>query len=451
VAAQKRLQDGLNKNRARLQAVEAEKRAVAGEKEKLVASQRRLQNDLGRSTRKLQSLQKGQDAAQAEKDRLAGERRALEAELGSTKAQLKALEKGKADATAEKGELLAAQKGLEKKLGQSLAKLDALERGQAKAAAEKAKLLAGQEALEKELADSRGKLKQLEQGQAAASAEKAQLAADRQKLEEELAGSRELLKSLEKSKDATEAEKAELLIAQQKLARQIEQQESELDALQKSQEAAAAEKARLLASRQKMQRKLGDYQAREKLRENIIASLKDNFDRHGITADINEATGEVTLPFDQTYFDFDSAVLKPEMQAYLQQIVPVYSDSLFGEDNIYKYIKSIEVIGYASPIYKGKFVDPGSLDREAREALNYNMDLSYRRARSIFKYILDQSNMSFGSQKDLLLYLKVTGRSYLESAPTGYKEIDEMGMEEFCRQYDCEKLQRAVVRFNLVE
>jgi hypothetical protein len=137
--------------------------------------------------------------------------------------------------------------------------------------------------------------------------------------------------------------------------------------------------------------------------------------------------------------------------AYLQKIIPVYARSIFGESRTHKYIKSIEVIGYASPIYMGKFVDPKSLSDETQTALNYNMDLSYRRARSIFKYILNEHNMKYRYQKELMLYLKVTGRSYLETNPLEELPTSSIHMDEFCSKYDCEKLQSAVIRFNLVE
>jgi hypothetical protein len=79
------------------------------------------------------------------------------------------------------------------------------------------------------------------------------------------------------------------------------------------------------------------------------------------------------------------------------------------------------------------------------------MDLSYRRARSIFKYILDKKNMQYEHQKDLMLYLKVTGRSYLQTSPLEKLPKASIAKEEFCAEYDCEKFQSAIIRFNLVE
>jgi hypothetical protein len=59
--------------------------------------------------------------------------------------------------------------------------------------------------------------------------------------------------------------------------------------------------------------------------------------------------------------------------------------------------------------------------------------------------------MRFDHQKELMLHLKVTGRSYLESGPTDKLPAESIEMKEFCSRYDCDKLQSAVIRFNLVE
>ena len=55
-------------------------------------------------------------------------------------------------------------------------------------------------------------------------------------------------------------------------------------------------------------------------------------------------------------------------------------------------VKSVELIGFASPTYRGKYVDPDSLRAGDREAANYNLDLSYYRARSIYEYIFDKKH-----------------------------------------------------------
>ncbi|MCK5196542.1 MAG: hypothetical protein KAQ71_22205, partial [Desulfobulbaceae bacterium] len=267
----------------------------------------------------------------------------------------------------------------------------------------------------------------------------------------ELGKSKAALRELEKGKAAAEGDKERLIASQQVLKKELGKSKKDLDELQEGRKAAEGEKEKLLADQEKLQKKLSDFQAKQQLRDNIISSLKENFDRHGIDAEIDEATGEVTLPFDQAYFDFDSDNLKPEMKQYLEKIIPVYTKSIFSESDVNKYIKSIEVVGSASPIYLGKYVNPHSLSKESRTALNYNMDLSYRRARSIFMYILNKQNMQYQHQKDLMVYLKVTGRSYLGAAPLKELPKESINMDEFCSKYDCEKLQSAVIRFNLTD
>ena len=346
---------------------------------------------------------------------------------------------------------MADQKRLQGELSKSRGKLKALGKGKEAAEGEKERLLASQQALQEELGQSRGKQKELEKGVQAAADEKAKLLADQQLLQEALGKSRGEFKELEKGKEAAEGEKERLLASQQALQEELGQSRDELKELAKDVQAAANEKEKLLADQQNLQKKIGDIEAKEQLRKNIIASLKDNFDRHGIDAEINEKTGEVTLPFNEAYFDFDSAELKEEMREYLLRIIPVYTKSIFSESDVNKYIKSIEIVGHASPIYLGKYVNPESLSKESREALFYNMDLSYRRARSIFKYILNKRNIKYENQKDLMLYLKVTGRSYLQSSPLKELPQNSMDMEEFCSKYDCEKLQSAIIRFNLVD
>lgn len=139
------------------------------------------------------------------------------------------------------------------------------------------------------------------------------------------------------------------------------------------------------------------------------------------------------------------------MKEYLEKIIPVYAESIFGEGDVSKYIQSIEVIGFASPIYKGKYVDPRSLEKESRAALNYNMDLSYKRARAIFRYITDRGNMNYGKQKALMERLTVAGRSYLQSVPMEKMAENNIKMDDFCKSYDCEQFHRAVIRFNLIK
>jgi outer membrane protein OmpA-like peptidoglycan-associated protein len=416
-----------------------------------VIAQERLQRQLGKTTAKLQALERGRDAAAAEKEKLLNAQKKLQIELGQSRANLLALEKGQKTAGSDKEKLLADKKRLRGELRKSKERLKELEGDKAAVEGEKGRLLTARQVLQEELGKSKARLLELAEGKAAAEGETEKLLADQQKLLERLGKSKAALQALEKDKAAAEGETEKLLADQQKLQQALDQSRAKLKETAEGKNAAEADKEKLLADQIELQKKLDDIQAKEQLRNNIISRLKENFDRHGISADIDEGTGEVTLPFNEAYFDFDSDALKPKMKQYLKKIIPVYTKSIFSESDVTKYIKSIEVVGSASPIYLGKYVNPHSLSSKARAALNYNMDLSYRRARSIFKYILNKRNIKYDHQADLMVYLKVTGRSYLTAAPMKELPPEGIDMKEFCSKYDCEKLQSAVIRFNLVD
>lgn len=181
-------------------------------------------------------------------------------------------------------------------------------------------------------------------------------------------------------------------------------------------------------------------------RKSIASEIKRGFDKLGIKADIDAATGDVLLDFGQSYFESNSSNLTGDMRAILQKAMPVYSKSLFGNQAVSRKISSVEVIGFASPTYKNRIIDPHSNKPEDREGLKYNMDLSYKRAKSIFNYILDNREMNFQYRDDLVPNLKVSGRSFLDLMKQD-RSIASVG--EYCKKNDCKKSQRVIIRFSM--
>ena len=155
--------------------------------------------------------------------------------------------------------------------------------------------------------------------------------------------------------------------------------------------------------------------AREEMdaRREIAREIKKGFQAAGVKADVDMQTGEVVLDFGDSYFDSDSSNLKPKMKDVIERAMPAYSKSLFGNAKIANKISTVEVVGFASPTYKGRFVDPRSSKPDDKAALKYNMDLSYRRANSIFSYLVNNQDGEFAHQNDLLVLMKVSGLSFL--------------------------------------
>jgi outer membrane protein OmpA-like peptidoglycan-associated protein len=196
------------------------------------------------------------------------------------------------------------------------------------------------------------------------------------------------------------------------------------------------------------QRALAKAQENLNAKKNLAQQIRKNFAASGVKAEVDERSGDVLLSFGDEYFDTGAATLKPKMREIINKAMPAYSSSLFEDAKVAEKIQSVEIIGFASPTYKGKFVNPASLDPKDREAVNYNLDLSYNRARSIFNYVFDKEKVSFKHQERLLPLVKVTGRSFL-SNDTNRDPAADTTAEEFCRKNDCAKLQRVIIKFTL--
>ena len=134
------------------------------------------------------------------------------------------------------------------------------------------------------------------------------------------------------------------------------------------------------------------------------------------------------------------------MKKILEQAMPVYSASLFDNPKVADKISNVEIVGFASPTFQGRLIDPRSLKPDDRAAVNYNLDLSYNRARAIFNHVFDESKMQFKYQQRLLPLVKVTGRSFFDQAD---RNVANEAQESFCRKHDCAKLQRVIIKFNL--
>lgn len=224
----------------------------------------------------------------------------------------------------------------------------------------------------------------------------------------------------------------------------IAEMEAGLDAERK---AGARKVAALKGELDATQGQLAKAKAEIDARKQVASEIQKGFAKAGVKADIDMQTGDVVLDFGQTYFDSGSDRLKREMKGVIEKAMPIYSKSLFGNPKVSNKISSVEIIGFASPTYKGRYVDPQSSKAEDKAALKYNMDLSYRRANSIFTYMLDNQSTNFAHQKELLSRMKVSGRSFLEVMKVQNRNV--ASAVEFCKQNDCKKAQRVIIRFSM--
>lgn len=333
-------------------------------------------------------------------------------------------------------------------------------------AAEVAQLQKQADAIQSELAGTKSDLarsqsdladtsRTLEQTKAAKGALEGKLAAAQGELESKLAAAQgQFQKSLS---DIENKHKGELAAAKAGFD----------DALNKERLSGAARAAREKAFRDEMAGKEKEYQGKlaglkQKFddtqgelkkaldqintRKKLAEQIRNRFSKNGIKVDVDEKTGEVVLDFKNSYFDTGRSQLKKEMIDTLEKFVPLYTEGLFEEEKTANKIGSVEIIGFASPIYKGKIVDPTSLDPENQAAVKFNLDLSYDRAKAIFTHIFDTRKMEYRNQKRLMGLVKVTSRGFLDQSKTSR---NLKSTEEFCKVNDCKKEQRVIIKFNL--
>ncbi len=206
---------------------------------------------------------------------------------------------------------------------------------------------------------------------------------------------------------------------------------------------------KLVNSKKELERELASLKSREEEKAQLAKKLNDNFRKTGLNAQVNMKSGEVVINFGNEYFDTGKAELKPGMIKILEKALPVYAVSLMEDKKISEKIASVEIIGFASPTYKGKYVNPKELSSKTRKAVDYNMDLSYQRAKSIFDYVFDPKKMVFNYQKELLSLTKVSGQGYLRESVLD-RGVQLSG-QEFCARYDCTKSQKVVIKFYFKE
>lgn len=275
---------------------------------------------------------------------------------------------------------------------------------------------------------------------------KAKMAAERSAYEKEMKKQRisaaARKKKLEEFRQQADAKQAAL--------------EGKLAGLKVQVDSAEREVERSLASIDKLQKEkgvlAGDLDIAKQnvsIKRKLAQAISDNFKKAGIKADVDPRSGEVVLSFGKDYFDAGKANLKSSMKDTLQKFIPTYTASLLGDPKIADKVSSVELIGFASPTYGGKYIDPNKLDKETRNAVSYNMDLSFQRAKSIFDYIFNPKDMNYEYQQKIRPMVKVTGKSFLAEGAKGRDVESGITSQEYCKKFNCQKSQRVIIKFNL--
>lgn len=254
----------------------------------------------------------------------------------------------------------------------------------------------------------------------------------------------------------------EMLIAknqeqyQAQLAKAQGEHKEEINSIKNQQAELAKQHAAALSDKEQEVKHFQDKLAFSKVNkqqaiEDIAQGIAKAFKEANLDATVDPKTGEVSLNFEEAYFKMGSHRLTKKMKAKLRQVLPIYANSVFNDKAKLDRIANFEIIGYSSPIFGSKYVNPKELSAKNYWALNYNLDLSYRRARSVFKYIFNPYKAKKFDKKQQMFHMtKVSGRSYLEGrVPSSMPKKKRLSWKKYCKKYDCEGQQKVVIKFNL--
>jgi len=122
----------------------------------------------------------------------------------------------------------------------------------------------------------------------------------------------------------------------------------------------------------------------------IIRTLENQLKAEGITAEVDQKTGDISI-LDSVLFDRNSAALKPEGIKFLGRFIPLYAEVLLANDEIASQITLLIVEGHTSISGSWK----------------HNMNLSVERSASVFSQI---DKMEFPFKQKMIKKLLVAGR-----------------------------------------
>lgn len=185
------------------------------------------------------------------------------------------------------------------------------------------------------------------------------------------------------------------------------------------------------------------------IKYSVASSLKKNFQKHGVDVNVDMRTGEVKINFNKFYFGYGSTHLSAFMKEKLLQVFPIYAETIFNDEGISKLIKSVEIVGASSPTFNKKVINPIQANSKFyKKAMEFNLDLSYRRAKSIFKYVFHNDAIKFPHKNKMLSKIKLTGLGYLQSKKPKGRRISSLGT---CKELSCSEYQVVYIRLNLKE
>lgn len=189
----------------------------------------------------------------------------------------------------------------------------------------------------------------------------------------------------------------------------------------------------------------GIASVKENMRSKIGAKIAEKLKGSNLNVVVDPHTGNVTLRMDDSFrFKRNSAKLSRSAKQTLKKIIPLYSQAVFGDPAVAKYIQGVNIVGHASPRYQQQYISPSSDNHN--EAYNYNMVLSSARAETIVMYVFSRHFGRFDNKATFRKKVAAIGRSFSE--PVRRSPASKING---CGIYDCAESRRVEITFTLKE
>ena len=145
----------------------------------------------------------------------------------------------------------------------------------------------------------------------------------------------------------------------------------------------------------------------EQKQEQIKASqeLIEKLEKENIEAQVDKMSGDIKIS-DLELFELNSWNLSPKGKQYLDNLVPIYVNTIFSKEELLNGIENIVIQGHTD---SQSFIGLSSKDEQFAK----NMELSLKRANSVAEYMFKTNYDKTYSEK-LRKMLVVEGKSFNE-------------------------------------
>lgn len=216
-----------------------------------------------------------------------------------------------------------------------------------------------------------------------------------------------------------------------------EAQEKEFRFLQQRNKQLRQERMELMGVSSNLERVPAAQSLETNLKSLLAQHLKETFQDKGQKINIDVETGSVNLSMkDFHLFANNASELDERAKGKLAQLLPHYFEALNNFSHFEK-IKSVNIIGHASPVFNQKYVDPKGSSAVEQKAYLFNLDISAFRAREIVKFVFDQRFNSIENISHFRSRLQAVGKSFnnpVKRAPSSAPTL--------CGPFDCDLSRR---------